>query len=90
MSSVSALKARPQTATIAPLRSSPRSARTRPGRTRFWRSLTASIASSRSASRPCSCIVRISARTSFGKQDPPYPGPGKRKAEPMRPSAPMP
>ena len=39
---------------------------------------------------PRSSEVLSSACTSLGKHDPPYPGPGKRKAGPIRESEPIP
>ena len=39
---------------------------------------------------PASCAVLTSASVSFGKHEPPYPGPACRNFEPMRLSSPMP
>ena len=71
MSSVFGLKARPHSAKRRPARSSPRRAAIlRPG-TPFWKSLAASTALSTRRGLPASSAVRLSACTSFGKQEPP-------------------
>ncbi len=90
MSSVPALKASPHTATRRPVRSGPSARVTLRKRTCFCRSFTASTAARRSNDIPTSRADWISAFTSLGKQDPPYPGPGKRNAGPIRRSVPIP
>ncbi len=71
MSSVWALNANPHTATVAPERSSPSVFRTIAGSLCFWRALAASTASRMSSGTSYSAAVRIRARTSLGKHDPP-------------------
>ena len=70
MSSVRGLKASPQTAIVFPARA-PRCAATRGTRTDFCASLVRSTASTRGRLSPASSPMRMSALTSFGKQDPP-------------------
>ena len=89
MSSVRGLNASPQTAMTLPFRV-PRWAAIRGTRTRRCASLAASTALTTRRSRPASSAVLIRALTSFGKHDPPYPIPGKRKEDPIRESVPMP
>ncbi len=57
---------------------------------RCTRSLTDSTASMISKRSPCSSAICATARVSFGKQEPPKPGPGWRNFGPMRLSSPMP
>ena len=90
MSSVPGLKESPQTAKVFPERSSPKRSTMASRISRFWLMLTASTASRIPASTPWSCMVRMSARTSLGKQLPPYPTPAKRKDGPIRSSVPTP
>jgi len=78
MSSVLALKARPHKARVLP-RTPPCGAKyamIRSAMLRFCRSLTRSTASSSSGVMPAARAVWMSALTSFGKHDPPYPMPG--------------
>src|ERR1051325_3868957 len=88
MSSVFGLKASPQTATILPFSDPPKCVSIFFTSTRFWYSLTASTALRILKSYFFSDEKRTSAFTSFGKQLPPKPTPGKRNDEPMRRSAP--
>ena len=60
----------PQTAIVFPARV-PRCAATRGTRTDFWASLVRSTASTRGRLSPASSPMRMSALTSFGKQEPP-------------------
>ena len=89
MSSVRGLKARPHTATVRP-DSPPRWAATRGTSTAFWASFVRSTASTTCKGSFASWPIRMSALTSFGKHEPPYPTPGNRNDGPMRLSVPMP
>ena len=79
MSSVRGLNARPQIANRRPSSRSPNSATTFSTRRRFCASLTSSTALRSGKRIPFSSAVWMTACTSFGKQEPPYPTPGKRK-----------
>ena len=57
---------------------------------RLRASLTATTVSTMRMGAPTCSAVRASASVSFGKQEPPKPGPGCRNLRPMRPSRPMP
>ena len=57
---------------------------------RFRWSFTATVVSISRSGAPLSCAVLTRASVSFGKQEPPYPGPACRNFEPMRLSSPMP
>src|SRR3954447_8166706 len=85
MSSVSALKARPQMAIALPERSAPRYRFTLSSTTSFWHSFTASTDLSTSRDSPRSSAVRMIAFTSLGKQLPAVAGAGieERAADPL-------
>ena len=85
-----ALNVSPHTPTRAP-RNTPSAARRTLATTRSnWASLTANTPSNNSNRYPASCAIRTNARVSFGKHDPPHPGPGRRNSRPIRRSSPKP
>ena len=90
MSSVSGLKVRPSTATVLPRRLPPAALETLRAIARLRLSLTASTASTIRNGTSWSSAILTSARVSFGKHEPPKPGPACRNFEPMRLSSPMP
>ena len=90
MSSVCGLNARPQTAKSLPLRFPLKCLSILLNSTFFWRSLALSTAWMIDSLAPAPSAVRISARTSLGKHEPPYPTPGNRNGKPIRESDPTP
>ena len=90
MSSVFGLNANPQIAKVRPLRSSPKRSTHCSRSSPFCPALISSTASRMAEFAPTSFIVRASALTSFGRQDPPYPTPGKRNVGPILRSEPTP
>ena len=89
MSSVFGLKASPHTPMVFPA-SDPKCFVAFSTSQRFCRSFTRSTERSRSKSSPICRAIVMTARTSFGKQEPPKPTPGKRNGWPMRRSEPTP
>ncbi len=90
MSSVPGLNARPQTAIRLSARCPRKWASIFSTSTCFCRWLTSLTASRICGGTPCWRAIAAKARRSLGKQLPPKPAPGKRKAKPMRLSWPMP
>ena len=90
MSSVLGLNVRPSTPIVLPPRSSPSASITLPAIAVLRRSLALTVASTSVSGRPASAAVRTRASVSFGKQEPPKPGPACRNFDPMRLSSPMP
>src|ERR1700716_3316984 len=90
MSSVSGLKVRPSTATVLPRKLPPAALETLRAIARLRLSLTPSTASTIRNCTSWSGAIFPSARLSFGKHEPPKPGPACRNFEPMRLSSPMP
>src|SRR4030081_2509423 len=79
MSAVLGLKVRPSTATVLPRSTPAKAEETLRAIARFLISLTVSTASRMRSGTSWSCAVLISARTSFGKQEPPKASPGMKK-----------
>ena len=75
ISSVLGLKVRPRTLTVLPRSVPPNTDATLRAIARLRFSLTASTASTMRIGASWSCAVLINARVSFGKHDPPKPGP---------------
>src|SRR5262249_40666316 len=89
-SSVLGLKVRPKTATVLPRSTPANEIETFRAMARLRVSLTLSTASRMRIGTSWSCAVLISARTSFGKHEPPKPGPACRNFGPIRLSNPSP
>ena len=90
MSSVFALKARPQIPISFPSSEPPANSLMLSTTRLSEASLLSSAASISGRSRPKSDATDTSARVSLGKQDPPQPGPGERKLGPILESDPSP
>ena len=90
MSSVRGLKASPHTATLRPRISPPKCVEILSPRTFFWARFVSWTADSTRGTTPFARAIAASAWTSLGKQLPPYPTPGKRNANPIRLSWPIP
>jgi len=90
MSSVFALKAKPQIPIRFPSSEPPANSLMLSTTRLSEASLLSRAASMRGRSRPKSDATDIRARVSLGKQDPPQPGPGERKLGPILESEPSP
>ena len=79
-----ALNVRPQAATGTPSSEPPASRRIFSIIRSCWTRFTSTTPSRRLKSYPARTAVWSSAAVSFGKQEPPYPGPGCRNSNPIR------
>src|SRR5437762_2016892 len=88
--SVFGLKVRRSAPKVSPSTLPPQASTTRRAMLRFRASLTRNTVSTIASGAFISSAVRTKAWQSFGKHEPPKPGPACRNLPPMRPSRPMP